>query len=253
MRPGRGRTREEADISYMMIMLACAVFLGAAVQRVTGLGFALLASPLLVLLAGPFQGVLLANLLALIVASTVMVTSWRDADRKKILFFVPAGIAGVLPGTLAARTLAPSALQVVVGLIVLCGLGAAILSKRLRFEPRPSNTLGAGLLSGFMTATAGVGGPALTVYAVATRWEQRTFAATSQFCFAAQAITSLSLKGLPDLPGHQLLVLIAFLVAGLVLGHLTAHRIPAARARQAMITIAVFGALLSVVRGLASW
>ncbi len=41
----------------MSALVLAAVFVGAVAQRVTGLGFALVVSPVLVILLGPFDGV----------------------------------------------------------------------------------------------------------------------------------------------------------------------------------------------------
>jgi hypothetical protein len=50
-----------------LLFLPLGVVAGALTQRVTGVGFALVCAPLLVLIAGPFEGVVLANLLSLTV------------------------------------------------------------------------------------------------------------------------------------------------------------------------------------------
>src|SRR5660398_269749 len=70
------------------------VVAGAGTQRVTGLGFALVSSPLLVLVAGPFNGVLLANVLSLTVNLVVLAMTWREVE---VLRAAAAG-AGAVPG-----------------------------------------------------------------------------------------------------------------------------------------------------------
>ena len=51
-----------------LLFLPLGVVAGALTQRVTGIGFALVCAPLLVLIAGPFEGVVLSNLLGLTVS-----------------------------------------------------------------------------------------------------------------------------------------------------------------------------------------
>ena len=46
-----------------VISLAAAVFVGASTQRISGMGFALVASPFLVIVLGPHAGITLVNLL----------------------------------------------------------------------------------------------------------------------------------------------------------------------------------------------
>ncbi|GAB2446269.1 sulfite exporter TauE/SafE family protein [Nocardia tengchongensis] len=240
-------------MTWVSVWLGLAVFAGAALQRVTGLGFALVAAPMLVLLAGPFQGIVLANSLALIVAMVVLAMTWRDVDIDKLVRLAPAGVLGVFPGAIAAQLLPSGPLQVFVGSMILLGLGSVLLVARARFAPSLMTTVGTGLVSGFMTATAGVGGPALTTYAVATRWDQKAFAATSQCCFAAQAVAALSLKGLPAIPAAGLSMLVGALLGGLLVGNYLAPWVGSALARQVVVMLALLGALGTVVRGVVAW
>ena len=78
-----------------LLGVAAAVAVGAATQRVTGLGFSLVSAPFLVLLLGPFAGVLVANVLGVAVSSLVLAQLWRDVDlRRALLLTVPALVAG---------------------------------------------------------------------------------------------------------------------------------------------------------------
>jgi uncharacterized protein len=219
------------------------------VQRVSGIGFSLIASPFLVLLMGPYQGVDLANLLILVVATATLATTWRNVDHRRMWTLVPAGLVGVLPGVLVARTMPTDLLQILVGGLILLGMGLVMFTSRLRFRPAPTTNVATGLASGFMTATAGVGGPALTVYAVATDWEQSAFAATVQVSFVAQSMLSVALKGLPDLSLDQTALFVVVVAAGLVAGHLLAGRVGDAVVRRLVIWLALLGALGAVVKG----
>ncbi len=232
------------------IAMALAVFAGALLQRVSGLGFALVASPFLALVAGPYEGILLSNLLGIVVSLTVLATTWRDVELSRAAILVPAGLIGVLPGVAAARWLPPRPLEVTVGLLVIAGLLATVLGSHVELAATLTRTTALGLVSGFMTATAGVGGPALTVYALATRWRQAAFAATAQISFAAQAIAALALKGLPRLPWAVLAALAVAAGVGLAAGHLLARWLPAVYVRRTVIGIAFLGAAAAVVKGL---
>lgn len=74
-----------------LVFLPLGVVAGALTQRITGIGFALVCAPLLVLVAGPYEGVILSNLRELTVSLVVFVTSWRDTEWVKgLLLAVPA-------------------------------------------------------------------------------------------------------------------------------------------------------------------
>jgi uncharacterized protein len=142
-----------------------------------------------------------------------------------------------------------SLLQVTVGVVTGLGLATVAAVSRLRVAPRLAITVAAGLASGFTTAVAGAGGPALTVYAVATGWPQPLFAATGQINYAVQAAAALGIKGIPSLHITWLSAAIAAAMGGLAVGHLLAHRINVTRARRAAITIAALATTLTVIHG----
>jgi hypothetical protein len=261
----------------LIAAVAAAVFTGAAFQRLSGIGFSLVAAPVLALISGSRDGVALTNLLAVVVALVVFATSARRVDKARALILIPAGLIGVLPGTLLFRLLSPGQLQVAVGTITVAGLAAVLLAARFRSrrlrprrppvpgpltpglpagrvpgEVRPVATGCAGLASGFSAAAAGAGGPALTVYAVATGWPQPEFVATGQLSYVTQGAAALAAKGLPAAPGAWLAVAVGAVLCGLLAGQLAARRVDAARARRAAIIFAGLAALVTVVKGLLS-
>lgn len=66
-----------------LLGVSAAVFLGAATQRITGVGFALVASPFIVLILGGFEGVLVVNLLGTIASTLIYLQVRRDADLRR--------------------------------------------------------------------------------------------------------------------------------------------------------------------------
>lgn len=153
-----------------LVFLPLGVVAGALTQRITGIGFALVCAPLLVLVAGD--------------------TEWV----KGLLLAVPALLA-IPVGAYVARTMAPAPLMDVIGLLVIVALGAVVLSERARVLRGRAGAIGAGAASGFMNVTAGVGGPAIVLYAVSTGWAHRKFVATFQFYSIFVNLASLSAKG----------------------------------------------------------
>lgn len=223
---------------------------GAFAQRISGLGFSLIVAPTLALTAGPRAGVALTNLLSMVVALGVLATSARNLDAAKSAILIPAGLIGLIPGSIVFDLLPVGPLQVIVGVVTGLGLVAVTAGRRLRVAPVWATTVTAGLASGFTTAVAGAGGPALTVYAVATDWPQPQFAATAQISFAIQAAAALGIKGIPSLPVTWLSVTVAAAIGGLTAGHLLEHRINAIHTRRAAIAVAALATALVVVRGI---
>lgn len=165
---------------------------------------------------------------------------------------MPAGLIGTLPGVAAARALPPRPLQLTIGLLVAGGVVATLACSRLTVQPTRLRTAATGLVSGFMSAAAGMGGAALAVYATATRWRQAAFVATAQLGFVLQSVLAVSLKGLPHFPWKVVAVLGAAVVTGLLAGHFLTRRIPSSLARLVVIAITLLAATATVVRALAN-
>jgi uncharacterized protein len=229
------------------------VLVGAGIQRVSGLGFSLIAAPLLVLVLGPYDGISLNNTLAVGVAAATLALSWRQVDTRRALTLVPAGLVGVLPGVLVARTVPDAPLRVLIGGLVLLGLAVTVLTPRAALPPTTAVNLATGLASGFMTASAGIGGPALVLYAALTGWPQPAFAATAQLSFAGQSALALGLKGVPALGPYQWVLFALAAVGGLLGGGVLARRVPPATAERLAIVLALLGAAATFTQGLLHW
>lgn len=232
--------------------LALAVFVGAATQRISGMGFALVAAPFLVILLGPFEGVLVVNVFGALTALGVLLSVWRRVEvRKAVLLLIPAIVATV-PGAIVAYVVSPDVLAVLIGalvVVVLCASFAARGSVRLMGR---GGAIVAGAASGFMNVTAGVGGPAISAYAVATRWPQEAFAATVQLYFCVLGAASLAVKhALPSLSWQQWIASAAGLTTGIVVGVLLSRVVGPRLARVLVIVLAFTGSLAVIAQGLA--
>ena len=232
--------------------LGLAVLAGAVTMRATGMGFALIASPFLSLILGPFEGVLVTNVCGVLSAALNLTQVHRQIDWRRARLLVPAGLIGVIPGAIAARTLPAATLSIVVSGLVLLGLCATMMIRRVNVPNSPASAAAGGLASGFMNASAGVGGPGLVIYSLATQWDYVSFAATAQMIFAVQGIASLALKhAWPQLDLIGWLVLVVALGIGLFAGNAVARRVSSRAAMWVVIVVAALGAILGLVQGIA--
>lgn len=77
-------------MTLALALLAVAV--GTALQRLTGIGFALVAAPLLVLLLDPFHGVLVANAATTLAAAILFLQLRRSVDWHRFRMLLLAGL-----------------------------------------------------------------------------------------------------------------------------------------------------------------
>jgi len=233
-----------------LILLAVAVLLGACTQRLTGIGFALVASPLLVLVLGPTDGVHVSNVLNLAVSLVVLSQTHRNIDLRRALTLAFPALAGIPLGLWVTKQVSVAVLYVIVGGLVVVALLLVTIARRVVFRPSVGLTIGAGAASGFMNVTAAVAGPAVTLYARATRWEHHSFVGTIQLYFViVNGGTILVKGGLPAVSWEQFLACGAGLVVGAMFGRVLSRHVSVERAGQLMLGFAFAGGLAIMAKG----
>ena len=240
----------------MFVIVALAVVLGGVSQRVAGLGFALVAAPLLVLLFDPLTAVIIVNLCGWVSAISVWLRLRADVDWKRYAWLASAGLVGIIPGTWILIVLPRSVLEISIGALLLVVLTLALITDHMdKGVDSASTRLISGLSSGFMSSSAGVGGPALAVYAVLSRWSHRSFAATLQPFFLTITSASLVSKWVmagdswPRFEWWLWLAILVCLLGGLFIGDRLARYVNAQLARLVVIVIAYGGAGAAIAKG----
>lgn len=233
------------------------IFLGAGVQRVSGMGFGLITGPVLAMVLGPIEGILVLNVMAVINAAMMTATSRRDVKWQRFGLIASVLVVGAIPAAFLLTVVPVAVVLAMVGALTLVSL--AIVTSAQGKIPHAAGrvpALIAGIAAGFMNTLAGVAGPALMVYAQASRWEQKSFSATLQPIFVVAGVVSIVVKmvsGAANLDHTEILVWpvgLAAMTGGLLLGSVLSRNIPAARARKFAIGIAVAGAAAVFVRGI---
>lgn len=241
----------------LAVVIAVAFLMGAGLQRIAGLGMGLVVAPVLTLALGPAVGVSLSNAGAVATATFVLASLRKDIDWRAFARLAPLLVLGSISGAFVVLRMSAAWLEVLIGMVILLALASTLMaSGRIHVRGRLP-AMAAGIASGFMNATAGVGAPAMTIYAVATRWKQTSFAATLQPVFLLINSTALVAKGtvgaLPadtGLAWWMWLVALAAIASGVVLGGYASRWVPTDAARNAAITIAAVGGLVTLGRGL---
>ncbi|WP_251839413.1 TSUP family transporter [Oceanitalea stevensii] len=238
----------------MLAAVLGAVVLGAVLQRTSGMGTGLVVSPTFVLLIGPVAGVVLTNITTVVSALALTVVMRADIDWPRFLRIAPTIVVGSVPAALLVRAADAGWLEVVIGAALLVALAPMALSWQLPDLGRAAAPV-AGLTGGFLNTAVGVGGPAVLIYAQATSWPQRAFAATLQPIFLTMGLVSLLTKTVTGaaaggLPGWPLVVAaVAAVPVGVLVGGRVARHVPAATARRVAVAVVVLGATATLVRG----
>lgn len=233
-----------------LLLVVGAVLVGAGTQRITGMGFALMASPLLVLALGVDDGVATSQVLTLLASVIVLTQLWRSVEWRRAGLLFCAAVVGVLPGAWLSRQLSAPVLAILIGTLVIVALVAVVADERARVFRGTSGGAAAGFLSGFMNVTAGVGGPPIVLYRFSIDWAHLPYVATVQVYFIGLNTASLLARGRPDLEGTMWLGVIGALIVGLVVGDRLAHHVTDRQARALIVAVALGGSISTVVKGL---
>ncbi|GAA3122640.1 sulfite exporter TauE/SafE family protein [Streptosporangium carneum] len=232
------------------LLLGGIVLAGASVQRMAGVGFALVAVPALVAFLGPIQGVALSNCAAAAISAIGLATEWRGVRLAAMVPLVLAAACTVPVGALVAGSLPAPVLLVGMGIVVSAAVLLVMRGARVSALRGMAGALTAGAASGFMNSSAGVGGPAVSLYAVNAGWTVREFVPNAQFYGVLVNGFSLTAKGLPQLSTTAWLLAGVGIAAGAVIGEMAAERVPERLARRTVLLLALTGGLVTVGKGL---
>lgn len=249
----RRRTPYSQKGDPVLVVAGIAIMIGAFAQRVSGMGFALVAAPILILLLGPFEGVLLVNAGGALSSMVVFLQTRKGVNWREYGLLIGPALLAVIPGALITLYLDRTVLQIVLGILLIVALVSSLVVAR---QPREMNlTLLRtvfGAASGFMSATIGVGGPAVGIYGILRRWEQGEFSATLQPYFmtlgASSFLAKFALSGsLPSVDPWMWPAMVVCTLAGLALGTRLKPLVPAPLARTIVIGVCLAGAVSTLV------
>ncbi|MQY13710.1 hypothetical protein SRB5_38600 [Streptomyces sp. RB5] len=237
------------------ITLGVTVLLGASVQRLAGIGFALVAVPALVLLLGASDGVALANLASASISVIGLTQSgaWGAIRLRSMLPLLAAAACTVPLGAWVAARLPEPELLVGIGVLITLAVTAVLRGVTFPSLKGRGGAIAAGAASGFMNSSAGVGGPALTLYALNAGWTVTEFVPNAQLYGVLVNGLSITTKGLPHLTPTSWLTATTTLALGTALGTILAPRIPEPRARTLVLTLALLGGATILTKGALTW
>lgn len=241
----------------LALVIFFVVVAGSTLQRVSGMGLGLIGGPILMLIMGPVEGILVINVLACVNAILTTVSVRENVSWKKFGLIAPVMVIGSLAAALLIRRMDTAGLMVVVGAALLVALAVVTFGKK--FVPAMAGigpAISAGILGGFTNTLAGVAGPVITVYAQAAKWPQQVYAATLQPIFVVGGFFSVltkTLTGAANFDGFPWVMWPAGVLGmcvGIWAGTRIAERVTRDKARVLSLSVASLGAASALIRGL---
>ncbi len=173
----------------MLIPVALAVLFVSTLTRSTlGFGDALIAMPLLTLLIGIRTATPLVALVALTIALTISLSSWRQIDLKAVWRLIVSTLAGIPFGLLLLENAPEATVKAGLGiLLILFGL-YNLTQPRLPKLERNGFEYGVGFVAGVLGGAYNTNGPPIVIYGALRRWPPERFRATLQGYFLTNVL-----------------------------------------------------------------
>jgi uncharacterized membrane protein YfcA len=241
-----------------LALVGLAVLAAACVQSTTGLGFALVLSPVVFALLAPAGAVVIVTALGLVLNLLVLAgerrrprVAWRE-----VLPILVAVAPGAVGGMLLLRDVSKPALQVGVGVVLL----SAVAIGRLHRAPARSTSITArlaiGLTTGVLTTSAGVSGPPIALWLSRTELTPSEVRDSLSATFLAIGLIAL-LALVPIVHrAHLHPALLAAGIAAVAVGHALGRRafsrVEKGRFEAALRTVIVCAGAASIAAGIAS-
>jgi uncharacterized membrane protein YfcA len=231
------------------VVIALAVFAGAFIQAVAGLGVGLVAAPV-VALVEPSLMPALPLWFGLFVSTLSLAGEHRHVDWRAIRWTLPARAVGTLPGVWLVAVFTSAQLGIAVAVMVLT---AVLLSWHTVTVPVTRATMaGAGFAGGIGGTATSIAGPPLALLFQHRRPAE--VRATLAVFFAAGVVMSLAGLALAgEIAAGSLLVAAVLspgLLVGLWLGARLRNQVPRERFRQVVLTVCAASALVLLTRSL---
>lgn len=217
------------------LLLAVPVALSACVQATTGMGFALVLSPVLLVALTPTTAIVLLTGLSLALNSLVLLERHERRPQiasQEVSGLLLAAIPGSVGGLLLLRTLPKPALEVGVGVIVVALALPRLAPVGWGGPRRPggmrqvgARRVAVGALAGMLSTSIGVNGPPLALWLAGRGLGLKAVRDSLAVLFLGMGlITALTL--VPALGSvHLSALVLATSVAGVLVGHAAGSRL----------------------------
>ena len=174
------------DFSWWLVHIA--VFAAALLQAATGIGFGVIAGPILLLILHSSSAIQVSIILSLVIALVLSPSVFRRIDKSLFRLLVIGTIMGIPAGILIFMHIDILVLKVLAGISV----GFMALTTGGVFRPQTvqdTNTyskkvgIGIGALSGFMSSSLGMPGPVPAAWMISKFFSKEVIRATILILF----------------------------------------------------------------------
>lgn len=197
---------------FMVILFA------SFVQSITGFGFAVVGTPLLLFFMDPKEVVILMVFGAFMQNLMVIYKTRGISDPKFIWPLFIASLLGIVPGVYILKVVDGSVLRLLIGIAVL--LASAVMARNftVKITHEKLATVLVGILSGFMGGSTSLSGPPVALFLMNQRQNKESFRANLVRYFCLGNIATLIVMYYMGTMDMAVLKLSIYIVPGILLG-----------------------------------
>jgi len=230
------------------------VFLGGMTQGLTGFGFGLVSIPILILLLPPVVVVPVITIISIVMTITILYEARRHIQIKRIIPLIIAGICGLPIGVYVLKTLNPSILKVIIGLIIVTFSLAQLNGYKRKVHNEKLAFLPIGFISGLLNTSTALSGPPVILFFTNQNIKKEAFRANIVAYFTIVNVFSIIILILSDLVSQTVvkhsLIFLPSMLAGAIIGIKLSHKVNEAMFRKIALIIVSIAGLVSIISGL---
>lgn len=211
--------------SSTLILAAAAVLLAGATTGLTGFGFSLVATPLLILALPAKTVVPVLACLALVQCTLMWYQLRRSVHTSQIWIMTLAALIGVPLGTYLLLYLDADVLKVLIGSSSVLAAVALMFGFRFPVAQSGATMAAVGLLGGLLGGTTGMSGPPVVVFLTNQGVRKEVFRANLSAYFVALSWVRIGSYAVGGLLSAEVLTLAALLMPAALVGLWTGLRL----------------------------
>ena len=242
-----------------LLALAAATLVGAAVQAITGFGFAILAAPVFLAVLNSTEAVPLLAALHIVQSAMLVPRLWSKVPAQLFRWLMLGAGIGCPLGLMLFSSLDVRGLKLAAGVTILVASALMYLRSRRRLAPRPQDggtlePVAMGVMSGALTALLVMPGPPLMILLMRKPLPPETARALSltffAACYVAVTLMNLGLGTLTLASAPTAMQLVLPVIAGTIGGRKLAPLLPARHFMAALYMLLVLAGLGAIVSAL---
>lgn len=240
-------------MDFEIVVLMAAVFGASALQSATGIGFGVIAGPILLILLNDGSAIQISIVLNLLIASLLTPALWRQADRLLLKQLVTGLLIGSPVGLLIFLNVDVVLLKLGAGIAVLLTLYMVVHVVRSQArdkarEPGRIEQVTVGAIAGIMGVCLAMPGPVPAAWMAANGYRKESIRATILAMFVVSYAMALALQaGLAEVGTDVAkfsLLLAPPTILGILTGYYLGRRLSEKIYRWILVAVLAFTAVL---------